>query len=485
MRTAKTEGSSVATRLALACAALLLAISLATSVTTYFSVAAYFEREITTDLENELREFVGVARSGGLPEVGRNIERECLEEGPEHVLFRVYNARGRVLLSSDTLAWRDYQHAPSTLARVAAGETLFLTRAHRSDGSRARTIVKAIDSELILAYTLACEESDKLLAWLRSSLVPLSLGMAGLGALVGFWLGERALSGVRRLTSAAKEIAQGRFDRRVEPPKASGREVLALTRSFNAMVEQVEVLMREMREVNDNIAHDLRSPITRMRGMAETLLLESQGPERDPRNLACSVVEECDTLLSMINSMLDIAELDAGLAANTFETVDLATVVREGVELYGPLLEDRDLQLNLAISDLPCLMLGKASILQRALANLLDNAIKHTPAGGQVHVGLRQLGERAELEVQDSGCGIPAEEQQKIFKRFYRCATDRSGPGIGLGLCLVRSIVDVHGGEIRLSSEVGRGSSFILRFPLLLAHDRLHATSTGRASGAA
>jgi signal transduction histidine kinase len=291
----------------------------------------------------------------------------------------------------------------------------------------------------------------------------LPLAIVVLVSSAGGWLmARRALSGVSAVTRTALEISKGALDRRV-PVKGDRNEIDRLALTFNQMVDRVQVLISQMKEITENIAHDLRSPITRMRAAAELALMD-EGTSEEQTTVVGTIVEECDRLLSMINTMLDISEAEAGLTRLRDEDIDLAAVLLDICELYEPLAEDRQVQLAADVpGSLP--VTGDRSRLQRVFANLLDNAIKYTEPGGRVKVSATAQGDFLELVVEDSGVGIGDADLLHIFDRFYRAEKSRSTTGNGLGLSLARAFVLVHGGTISADSRVGSGSRFVVRLP--------------------
>ena len=232
------------------------------------------------------------------------------------------------------------------------------------------------------------------------------------------------------------------------------------------MLDRIQQLVAEIESMGDNIAHDLKSPLTRIRGLAEVTLTTDSETD-DYRQMAADTIEECDRLLQMIDTMLIIARTEAGVGRAAAQPLDLARLVREGCGLFAPLAEDRGIELDCQNLPESLFFKGDRAMLQRMLANLLDNAIKYTAAGGSVGVGLMPKG-RGEvlLSVTDTGSGIDPAEQPLVFKRFYRCDRSRTLPGSGLGLSLARAVARAHGGEISVRSAPGRGSTFSVVLPL-------------------
>jgi heavy metal sensor kinase len=277
-------------------------------------------------------------------------------------------------------------------------------------------------------------------------------------------MARRAVSGVEAVTRTAQEISAGTLDKRV-PVGTRGDEIDQLAATFNQMLGRIQALITEIKEMSDNIAHDLKSPITRIRGQAEVALI-SRGAADEYQSMAASAIEECDRLLEMINTMLFISRSEAGLTKPEFRRLDLAAVVRDACGLFQSLAEDKQIALTweaperLAVS-------GDVRLIQRMLGNILDNAIKYTPSGGSVSVSLQpNPGGSVAIAVKDSGVGISEKDRPHIFERFYRGDPSRSQAGAGLGLSLARAVARAHAGDITVDSSPASGAIFRVVLPV-------------------
>ncbi len=280
---------------------------------------------------------------------------------------------------------------------------------------------------------------------------------------LGWFMARKALSGVSELSRTAKAISNGAFDSRV-PLRGNKDELDELAATFNSMVERVQVLIRGMKEVTDSVAHDLRTPVTRMRGLAEVTLTARRSSD-EYEAMAGSIVEECDRLLGMINAMLEISAAESGIVPLLVQKVDIAEVARDACELLQPAAEDKGVTIAFEASGPACVD-GDLQKLQRVLANLLDNAVKYTERGGQIEVSVTKDDSRVNILVRDTGIGIAEYDLSHIFDRFYRAEKSRSKPGSGLGLTLAKAFVGAHDGRITVTSRLGEGSRFAVSLPV-------------------
>jgi signal transduction histidine kinase len=290
------------------------------------------------------------------------------------------------------------------------------------------------------------------------------LVMVVLGVLVG-WLQLRSVfQSVEKVRSTAIGISKGDMSRRVELAN-NGQELSDLAESFNSMLDRIQLLLKEMRDVSDHIAHDLRTPVSRIRGMAETALMTGEKMSNMQTDAFSTIVDEANQLGEMINTMLEISQTDAGLVQQQHEVVNLSVILHEGHDLFLPVAEDAGVTLSIVSPIYPMKVKGSKIHLQRAIANLIDNAIKFSPESSHISLSTEQDNDNFIIHICDDGIGISPEDKAHIFDRFYRSDQSRSKPGNGLGLSYSMSIIRNHGGNINDTSAIGEGSTFIVTLP--------------------
>ncbi len=317
----------------------------------------------------------------------------------------------------------------------------------------------ARDGDRFLLVGRGVEELSALRAQMKTTFL---WGLATtllIGASCGFWFSRRLTARIAAINAASRTVMAGDLSARV-PTGRRGDDIDELGDHFNRMLEKIEDLMAGVRELSDNIAHDLRTPLARLRNELETARAES-ADAREPLDRA---LEEADGLLDTFSALLRIARIEAGERRAGFGKVDLAALVADVAEFYEPLAEERRQELTIPQHDSVWIR-GDRNLLFQAVANLIDNAIKYTPMGGTIAIGLDVDGDHATVSVSDSGPGIEAEDRARVLERFFRVEASRSQPGNGLGLSLVAAVAKLHSAELRLG-DGNPGLLVSLRIPL-------------------
>jgi len=405
-------------------------------------------------------------------------------------LSALYQTGGRELLETEVTIEKKFEKKIPFFVRLAGREnkTLFLFIPYqwvefdikqlekvpfnttitwaRLPGKNNRNVLEvasiSLSNDYLLQVGKSTEDREKTLRHFReiftAVMVPLILfGFAG-----GAFLAFRALRPIRHLISTVRSLGPGRMDARV-PSLQTGDELDELATLFNGMLEKIETLINGMRDSLDNVAHDLRTPITRFRGTAEMALQSDQNPEICREALA-DCIEESERMLTMLNTLMDISEAVTGVMKLDLKSVNVSALIEGVAELYRYVAEDKGILVHtLASNDL--YLTADPNRMRQVLANLLDNAIKYTPNGGRIDIEANHSGQKIVILVKDTGIGIHPEEVSRIWDRLYRCDQSRSQKGLGLGLSLVKAIVQAHKGQVKVFSEPGKGSTFTISLP--------------------
>jgi len=434
----------------------------------YLFITSVIRERIDQDLSEQAGEFSTLLNVRGIEAVKRVAVLESQAAGEKKLFIRLLRLNGDVFSSSNMSYWRDIGVHRDAIRRIGRDDRpIFTTIVLPDRKDEIRILYRRIGPGIFLQLGHSMEPYTRFYQAFKTIFV-ITMGLLIiLAALIGWFMARRALFGVTALTKTARRIADGALEQRV-PVKTAGDEIDQMALTFNRMLDRIELLIGGIRDMSDNIAHDLRSPITRMRGLAEITLTTKTGME-DYRLMVASTIEECDRLLDMITTMLLISRSEAGAARLDLKTVNLSGLIADACELFQPAAEDNRVTLTRDLPPTPVQLRGDVKLLQRMVANLLDNAVKYTPKDGMVTVILRTNAQNrmAVITFQNSGGGISPEDLPHIFDRFYRGDRSRSKIGAGLGLSLARAVVRAHGGDITAKSQAGQGSEFIVTLPSL------------------
>ena len=441
---------TTAFRLAVVYALLFSALSGATLGFIYWSTRGQIESQVDTRLRLETDFLINLYKSGALPELLEAIQRR-----------NQIDTYGRFyyLAHSDTASAASDQIDEDMPIRLKS------TRSHttRSMGdvadlppgsSRAYNPVRVAETELPngLRLTIGHEISDEqalldhtFVLVVGATLLTLLFSLVG-----GMWIGSHVLRRIDSVNRTASDIMSGDLSRRLTVTERND-EFDEVSGKINQMLNRIEDLMSGMQQVTNNVAHDLRSPLTRLRNRLEVTLLEERDSE-NYRDVMAEAIGDADSLIQTFNSMLSIARLEAGIDGIEWEDANIGDLVGELSELYEAVAEESELAFTNNIKSSPIYHCNKHLIAQ-CVTNLLDNSFKYTEKPGMVELTLEGSNEEFSITVCDNGPGIPIAERERVFKRFVRLENERNSPGNGLGLSLVQAVVRIHGATLELEDN--------------------------------
>ena len=409
-----------------------------------------------------LAEYASTYETGGAVGLLRALAAQ--EQIGAHVEFfvRVIDHRGQVVFLSLPGRWTGFDL--SGFASSPPPGTFSWTRRESLSGADALEVASmALGDGTLLQVGRSTRARREVLERFRELLGVVLLATILLALAVGTILTRRALRPVRDLARTVGDtVRTGRLDARVAE-REGGDALDDLVRLVNAMLDRIEALVRAMHESLDAVAHDLRTPLMRLRVVAENALTSEAGI-RECREALSDSLEEADRLRGMLDSLMDLSEAEAGVMALRREGVPVTALFEETRELFADLAEDRGITLRVEEVG-PLEVDADHNRLRQVLANLVDNALKYTSSGGEVALEARAEGDSTVLEVIDTGVGIDPGDLPRIWDRLFRGDRSRSERGLGLGLSLVRAIVEAHGGQVAVDSAPGRGSRFTVRLP--------------------
>ncbi len=427
----------------------------------YYKLTGVTMDAFDEELFEEVRELTDLFVEHGVEGVKLEIAEENQSEDNNQLFFRLYDGRGRIITSTDMSGW---PAAPLVLGATESSHIKIVQLPGRA--FKDRIITTKIAPDLILQHGRTIKMAQEYLGIFRQLFMVVLLISVLMAGIVGGLMARKALKGVNQVTETALLVARGHYRERVRIDNQY-EEINRLANAFNIMVERVQDLVERMRDVIGNIAHELRNPLARIRGIAEMSLI-SKSAVMTPAEAAQSAIEECDTLIEMVNTMLDLTEIEAGVDTLEIEPIELKRLLEDACELFRPLALAQGVKIKLHMEE-TIIFHSDASRLQRLVYNLLDNAIKYTPSHGRICLRALKRDGQVVIEVEDTGQGIEQEDLPHIFDRFYRADHSRATPGSGLGLSLVKAIATALGGTIRVSSQPHKGSRFSINLPQLQA----------------
>lgn len=471
-------------RLSLTYLALFSAAAILAIVYIYWNTTVLLSQQLSQTIDAELKGLAEQYRAGGLEQLVRTVAERS--GTPGNSLYLVADKEGRKLAGNLSAVTPDLWNS--------LGPVEFVYRRPAPGGVENRLAfanVFRLPSGYRLIVGRDIEDRRQLARMVRTTML-WGLGvMALFGIGGGYWVSRRLLARIDSLSDTTRTIMEGDLSGRL-PVNGSGDELDRLAQSLNLMLARIEQLMAGLREVSDNIAHDLKTPLSRLRNRVEAALREPYG-EPVYREALERTIEEADGLIKTFNALLSIARIEAGAGPENRETLDVSALLRDVAELYEPVAEERGFELK-AEAEAPVHIKADRQLIGQAIANLVDNAIKYGsvetavgPARPEVIVSAVAKNGVAEIIVTDRGPGVPIAERERVLDRFVRLEASRSEPGSGLGLSLVAAVARLHGGSLRLEDNAP-GLKVILALPVndeALVNGAAHQPSSGAEIGSA
>jgi len=431
----------------------------------YFIISSEIQHNRDQHLLENIQEYASILKIKGLSELKNDIIIDAEAHGVADGFFRLFTADGEVFFSSNMATWKNVRVSHTALAHLKNGSTHFFETLEKPGKElKARSVYSLIGPGLVMQIGEKLEEDEEFLRIFRTVFGIVIVLVIPFATCTGWLMGRHALQGVEEVTQTALSISKGGdLEQRVSISTRAD-EITRLASTFNYMLDRINSLVTGIRDIMDDIAHDLKKPIARIRVIAENNLYTGNRDDHYDTSTA-RILEECDHLMQMINTILDVSEAESGATKLYMEQIDITEVVLKAYELFHPLAEDKNLKFTIDIPE-TCHVRGDIHKIQRIIANLLDNALKYTPSGGEVSVSVREDNNKVAIKIKDTGIGISLEDLPHIFERFYRCDKSRSEDGVGLGLTLAKAFAVSHRGDIMVSSTLGKGSIFTIILPV-------------------
>lgn len=460
-RLARTTGF----RLALWYSLIFISSSLLLFALLYFPLhAAILEKDRNT-IMNRLNEYTQQEQRRGLQALLAEIRFEEAANSQAGFFVRVADSTDQSLIVTLPPEWRHLAGGFSPLFRSGGGfdGDDWITLPAEGRGNVLEIVSRRLGDGYLLQIGRSSKERKKILDYFGRVFAGVMLPMIIFGFAGGFFLAFRSLRPVRDLIQVVRSIDTGKMDARV-PSRQTGDELDDLVRLFNTMLEKIEQLLTGMRAALDNVAHDLRTPVTRLRAGIE-IALQSGNKVEVLREALLDCAEESERITTMLNTLMDISEAETGVMQLHRQPIDVISFLAGVVDLYQYVAEEKGVEVSVSgPGDL--MMIADIDRMRQVVGNLLDNSLKHTPAGGRIELTCDRQAENMVISVRDTGAGIPPHDLPRIFDRLYRGDHSRSQRGLGLGLSLVKAVIQAHAGTIEVQSASGQGSTFILRLPV-------------------
>lgn len=422
----------------------------------YWATSQYVDAQINASLEYKLANLEAIYKVQGLEKLRAAIDTPSLFnlESPRYILL--VSSSGHKL-AGNLFAWPENINADGIVRNSWIDDYHIAGVTDENEDKYEEipdglwpTVATSLPGGEKLLITQSVNQAEDQLEFILFIMAVILAIVISLTLLLGWQLGRKILARIDHINNTARQVSRGELSRRIALNDQKD-EFDELASHLNAMLSRIEQLLNGMREITDNVAHDLRSPLSRLRNRLEVALLETRSPKEYQHTLKHTVID-IDGLIRTFNALLEISQAEAGSFRGDWQIVKLSELVEDIADLYNSTAEDHKQQLKITIE--PNLeIMGNRHLLSQALSNLLENAFKFTPEGGLIDIHCFMDQETITLSISDTGPGIPEQERQRVLERFVRLDKARSMDGNGLGLSLVNAAVSLHGANIRLEDN--------------------------------
>lgn len=426
----------------------------------YFLLTAALDRKDHDVIETRLRICAVTYERGGLPALQQFVDRSREAERSRPFFVRVASATGTALLLNVPEDW--VQFDPRALQPGGDLAHLVWLRIPKDEESDVTIALTTLPDGTRLEVGRRTNSRESVLAPFRLSFWLVMTPALLIGIVGGGLMAHRATRPVREVVATARSIIDtGDLSARVKSTVGQ-TDLEELARQFNRVLDKNQRLIQGMREALDNVAHDLRTPLARLRGIAEVGVQVT--PDASAREALADCVEEADVVLTMLTTLMDITEAESGVMKLNRQSMSIAALLADVLDMYQLIADEKRISIEVNIDPAQTIVVDAVRIRQ-AFANLVDNALKYTADGGTLRISASVRPDRVLIEFKDSGMGISMDEQSRIWDRLYRGDKSRTQRGLGLGLSLVKAIVEAHHGSVAVRSDVASGSTFSVALP--------------------
>ena len=412
---------------------------------TYWMAKGQMEQQTDARLQLETDALLNLYRRLAVEGLTGAITMRNSENGSRYLISRLIH-RSEQDLTRDL----EFEHFTQSSKQIVASLPFSLISGEKRHSEPARMMLTLLPGGYQLLVVTDLKEQHTLQARLLQTVLAAIVIIVALALAGGIFMSHNVQRRLNAVGQTANEIMSGDLTRRM-PVTRRNDEFDSLSRVLNTMLARIEHLMQSMRDVTDNLAHDLRNPLNRLRNRLETSQLQPSAQTDYPQLIQDTIVE-VDELIKTFNALLSIAQIESSAQRQDWAEVDLTLLIEELADLYMAVAEEQNLTLSYHAA--PGLQIhGNRQLLAQAITNLLDNAVKYTPVGGEIHLAATQQAGNITITVADNGPGIPEVQREQVFKRFTRLDNARSTPGNGLGLSLVKAVAELHSATVQLDDN--------------------------------